>query len=522
MIRLECSSFSYEGGPEVLAGIDLRVAAGELVNVVGPSGSGKTTLARLLAGQTGADAGAVFRGALTLGDQRLDFAGGTGESGDPRIDPAAWSATVAYAAQGAWGQLSMLSATVAEEIAFGPANHGVPVPELRDAVHATARRLKLADLLERDPRRLSGGQLQRTILAAAVVGNPPVLVLDEPFQGLDAAAQADVAAVLEDLRSNGTGIVICGPLLPVDAPDGSRVLALAEGRQVFAGTLAEARDVRLGRYGIGTYGVAPDLQQPRDPRRAHDEPVSVVKGSADLPAVPARWVPADGPLVELREVSFSYGQDWASRVLRDVDLRVERGEVLALTGANGSGKSTLQQLFKGLLRPTSGSVEVAGEVLGRRAVGRVAGNVGFLFQDTDQQLFERTVLREVSYGPAAAGRKRVDAAERALAALAAVGLEQAAGEHPYELGFVQRRMVALASLLASGPEAWVLDEPTAGLDQRGRNLVARLILGHAAAGGAVVLATHDDAFARAVCTRVLELKDGRIRTGGQRAAGGNQ
>ncbi len=516
MIRLECSSFSYEDGPEVLAGIDLGVAAGELVNVVGPSGSGKTTLARLLAGQTGADAGAVFRGALTLGDQRLDFTGGTGgtgESGDPRIDPAAWSATVAYAAQGAWGQLSMLSATVAEEIAFGPANHGVPMPELRDAVHSTARRLRLTDLLERDPRRLSGGQLQRTVLAAAVVGNPRVLVLDEPFQGLDTAAQADVAAVLEDLRSNGTGIVICGPLLPADsdagAPAGSRVVALAEGRQVFAGSLAEARGARLDRFGIGTYGAAPDVSP------AQDQAVPPGGGAAVHPA-PAR--PADGPLVKLRGVSFAYGQDAAAHVLREIDLRVGRGDVLALTGANGSGKSTLLQLFNGLLRPTSGSVELAGKVMGRSAVGRVAGTVGFLFQDTDQQLFERTVLREVSYGPAAAGRKRADAAERARTALAAVGLEQVAGEHPYELGFVQRRLVALASIIASGPALWVLDEPTAGLDQRGRALMARLILGHAAAGGAVVLATHDDAFARAVCTRVLELTEGRLRPGGPRAA----
>jgi energy-coupling factor transport system ATP-binding protein len=220
-------------------------------------------------------------------------------------------------------------------------------------------------------------------------------------------------------------------------------------------------------------------------------------------------------------VSYAYGGTTSSTapVLRDVDVRVEPREVIALTGANGSGKSTLLQLFNGLLRPSSGTVEVAGEVLGRRAVGRTAGAVGFLFQDTDQQLFERTVLREVSYGPAAAGRHRADAAERARAALAAVGLEQLAGEHPYELGFAQRRFVALASLIASGPALWVLDEPTAGLDQRGRGRMARLILDHAAAGGAVVLATHDESFARAVCTRSLELRDGTVRHGPHRAAG---
>ncbi|WP_159620186.1 ABC transporter ATP-binding protein [Arthrobacter zhaoguopingii] len=501
MIRLECSSYAYDGGPVALSGVDLAVEPGALVHVVGPSGSGKTTLARLLAGQTGAGSGAQFRGALTLGGDRLGFAGGPG---DPLIDPAAWSSTVAYAAQRTEGQLSMMSATVAEEIAFGPANRGVPAGELRAAVQATAARLGLTDLLDRDPRRLSGGQLRRTIIAAAVVGNPRVLILDEPFQGLDAGSRAEVARTLEVLRAAGTALVICAPMLPGSAPQRSRVLALVSGRPVFDGSVAQARTAGLERYAIGTEGSAPDLRR--------------------VPAAPAapdvRQVQAAGPLAELAGVSFSYRGEGArgrAEVLRRVDLRVSPGDIVGLTGANGSGKSTLLQHLNGLLRASSGTVTVAGQPLGRRTpTGQLAGAVGYLFQDTDQQLFERTVLREVTYGPAAAAAGREAAQERARTALAAVGLGHAAGEHPYELGFVERRLVAFASLIASGPAVWVLDEPTAGLDLRGRNRVAELLLGHAAAGGAVVLATHDGAFADALCTRILELKDGRILSGGAR------
>lgn len=215
MIALDSTGFAYDDGARALAGVALTVEAGDHVVIAGASGSGKTTLARLLAGMTGADAGSTFTGTITLDGETVLF---RGLPGDPRIDPARWSARVAYVAQGAWGQLSMMSSTVAEEIAFGPANRGMPAQELRQAVDDVADALKLTSLLGRDPRRLSGGQLQRTIIAAAVIQRPEVLVLDEPFQGLDDDAARDVAGALEALRRNGTGVVVCAPMLPRHAP----------------------------------------------------------------------------------------------------------------------------------------------------------------------------------------------------------------------------------------------------------------------------------------------------------------
>ncbi|OUM41181.1 ABC transporter ATP-binding protein [Arthrobacter sedimenti] len=511
MITLDSETFAYDDGVPLLAGLALTVRPGEYVVIAGASGSGKTTLARLLAGMTGADAGSVFRGSIALDGETIRF---TGTPTDPRIDPAAWSSRVAYVAQGAWGQLSMMSATVGEEIAFGPSNRGVPPERLRRLVAEVAAALKLTPLLDRDPRRLSGGQLQRTIIAAAVVQRPRILVLDEPFQGLDDDAVQDVAAALEALRRDGTAVVVCEPMLPLSAPSGARVVALADGRPVFDGALDEGLRAGLRRYGIGAAGdpprVDPGIAADRDRR-------SPVPGPAHEPhREPAREPDRefDPPLVILRDVTFRYpaaGEPRPQTGLTGVNLSVSAGEIVAVRGPNGSGKSTLLQHLDGLYRADSGSVTVGGILIRRQPTGALATTVGYLFQDTDQQLFERTVLREVSYGPLATGSRRADGARRAAEALDRVGLGALQNAHPYELSFVQRRLVALASLMATGPVVWALDEPTAGLDEPTRSMLATLLTRHAAGGGAVVLATHDAAFADAVAHRSIWLEDGRIR-----------
>jgi len=499
MIALHSTRFAYDDGAPVLAGVALTVRAGDYVVVAGASGAGKTTLARLLAGLTGADAGATFTGAIVLDGETVRF---RGEPDDPRIDPAEWSARVAYVAQGAWGQLSMMSSTVAEEIAFGPANRGMPEQELRQSVDDVAAALKLTPLLGRDPRRLSGGQLQRVLIAAAVIQPPAVLVLDEPFKGLDDDAAQDVAAALESLRVNGTGVVVCAPLLPRNAPAGARVLALADGRPVFDGPLAEARGAGLRRFGIGTAG---DPLQPAYADAADD-------------SAPRPLDPAAPELVAARKLVFHHPREPGSAApaagLTGVDLSVRAGEVVAVRGANGSGKSTLLQHLNGLHRAERGSVTSGGVLIDRQPTGTLATTVGYLFQDTDQQLFERTVLREVSYGPRAAGLRKDEAARRAAVALDAVGLGALAGAHPYELGFVQRRMVAVASLIATGPAVWALDEPTAGLDEPARAWFATLISRHTREGGCVLMATHDAAFADAVAHRSVWLDSGRVRADG--------
>lgn len=474
MISLELERFAYDDGA-VLTDIAFSLGVGERALVVGASGSGKSTLARVLAGQFDAGQGHRLVGTLSVAGEQLVFAG---SGSDPRIDPAAWAQHVGYVGQRAHAHLSMVCATVAEEIAFGLANRGVSAGRMHALVDLAALRLGLSDLLDRDPRRLSGGELQRVAIAAAVVGDPGLLVLDEPFKGLDVAGRRDLELLLAALVENGTAILQFEPMLPRDTDPATRVLVLSGGSMVAVGPDARCGE-DLGRYGIGVDGTVPD-------------------------AAPLASVVKDGgmPAVRIRDLSFGYG---AEPVLSIAALDVSSGEAVAVLGPNGSGKSTLLQHLNGLLRPDAGTVQIYGEDLRGRPVGSLASTVGYLFQDTDQQLFEHTALREVAYGPTAAGLPRKEAERCAHEALTAVGLADVVHRHPHDLGFCDRRLVALASLVATGPRLWVLDEPTVGLDLRGRDILARLLWGHLGDGGTLMMATHDEAFARAVSSRIYRI-----------------
>ncbi len=194
-----------------------------------------------------------------------------------------------------------------------------------------------------------------------------------------------------------------------------------------------------------------------------------------------------------------------------MDLAVRPGEIIAVTGPNGAGKSTLLRHFNGLLRPAEGDVRVCGRSIAGVPVGTVAASVGLLFQHPRDQLFERTVLREAAFGLRQLFGK-ADAEGRARAALAAVGLSAAAEAlHPAELPASQQRLLALATVLAREPAVLALDEPTVGLDRHGLERLGRAVDAAAGRGTAVVMVTHDLAYARATAHRVLELDGGSLR-----------
>ena len=210
-----------------------------------------------------------------------------------------------------------------------------------------------------------------------------------------------------------------------------------------------------------------------------------------------------GHAVRWERVRFAYG---GAEALRGVSLDVAAGSTLAILGPNGAGKTTLTRLLTGLLRPGEGRVLVGDwDVAGRRP-DEMARRVGYVFQHADQQLFERTVRRDVAFGPRrlGLGGSGVDGV------LAELGLLAAADVHPYDLSPPLRKLVALAGVLAMGPGVLVLDEPTAGLDRAGRDRVVAALRQRAAGGVTVVLVSHDVAFVAEVAERVVVLREGRV------------
>ncbi|HEY2805939.1 MAG TPA: ABC transporter ATP-binding protein [Gemmatimonadales bacterium] len=202
-------------------------------------------------------------------------------------------------------------------------------------------------------------------------------------------------------------------------------------------------------------------------------------------------------------VSHDYG---AANVLSDVTLAIGAGESVALLGHNGAGKTTLTRMLMGLVRPKAGTVSVGDWLVAKRRPDQMAQRVGYAFQHADQQLFARTVLADVSFGPQRLGRP----VHRAIEVLAELGLDGFTGRHPYDLPAPVRKLVTLAGVFAMEPAVLVLDEPTAGFDRGLRALVIAALHRRISGGVTVIAVSHDLKLVDAVSKRSVTLEQGRV------------
>ncbi len=214
------------------------------------------------------------------------------------------------------------------------------------------------------------------------------------------------------------------------------------------------------------------------------------------------------PHLEFSNVSFHYRN--GPPVLDDITFQVGAGEAVGLFGSNGAGKTTLTRLAMALLHPTSGAVTTLGTLTTGRHPEDLAGRAGYLFQHPEAQLFARTVEAEVAFGLEQMGVGREETRSRTAAVLERVGLLGVRLENPWDLPAPHRRLVALATVLVTEPSLLILDEPTAGLDLRSRDLVHRLLREHLGMGGSVLAVTHDPVFAAETLDRGLVIGGGKI------------
>ena len=222
--------------------------------------------------------------------------------------------------------------------------------------------------------------------------------------------------------------------------------------------------------------------------------------------------------IKLEDVSHQYNADtpMAQRVLYDINLAIEKGSFTCIIGHTGSGKSTLMQHLNALLLPASGKVLVpggkicAGVKMKAKEIKGIRQNVGLVFQFPEYQLFETTVLKDIMFGPKNYGKSNDEAENAARKAAAIVGLaEDVLEKSPFELSGGQMRRVAIAGILAMDPEVVVLDEPTAGLDPRGRAEVLDIFVNLQKQGKTIIVATHDMDLVATYADHVIVMCEGR-------------
>ncbi|HEU4974237.1 MAG TPA: ATP-binding cassette domain-containing protein [Baekduia sp.] len=477
-------TYTYPGAAApALRDVTLTVGEGELVVLAGGSASGKSTLLRAAAGLVPHFHGGTFAGRVRVGG--LD----TREHGPG--DVAAVAGTLAQDPEA-----QVVLTTVRAELAFPLENRGHGAASVARGVEEAALALGIAHLLDRATTELSGGELQRVALAAALAGRPRLVLLDEPTSQLDPVAGDELIWLLRRLNEErGTTIVVAEHRLERCLPAADRVIALADG--------AVACDAPPAEFLAWAAGGAPELQTPAaqlfaaagiaPPPTGVKQARAALRARALLPAAVDEHAGAGAAAVprprrrDRRAAALSLEGVWHERrggaaVLRGVDLVVAPGERVALMGRNGAGKSTLLRHAAGLMAPTRGRV-------------RASGRVALLLQDPNDFLLHERVADEAS-----------------AAALAAVGLAGLPGDqHPRDLSGGERQRLALATVLDGGerPAVVCLDEPTRGMDRRAKGALDAQLAALAAAGAAVVVATHDPEFAAAVAERVVLLADGR-------------
>lgn len=478
-VRLDHVTLRY-GDSLALDDVTLEVCRGERVCVLGANGSGKSTLASVICGLLAPDEGDV---------ELAGHAVCTG--GVPDL--------AAY--RDARRQLGLVfqnpddqivTSVVADDVAFGPENLGVPRAQIAARVARELRRVAMEKYAHADPSRLSGGQRQRVCIAGALAMEPAVLVLDEPSSLLDVRGRAAIMRVMGRLAAAGATLVHVTHFMD-EALAADRVIVMQHGRVALEGTPDEVFASKNAQV-IEALG----LEMPFEARLAAalradaaDGKVAAVAGpSGEKPAAPAACAPAAKPLAILaRDLGFSYGPD--AQALDGVSLEVPVRATTAIVGQTGSGKSTLLRLLCGLEAADAGSLTVCGiNAATKRGRCQVRRAVGYVMQHPERQLFAQTVAEDVAFGPRNQGLSAAEVERRVAHALDLVGLADRRDASPFELSGGQQRLAAIAGVLAMEPELLVLDEPTAGLDPRGRARLRALMADLAAHGVTLLQVTH--------------------------------
>lgn len=411
-IEFKNVSFSF-GNKKILDDISFKIKQGDFVSILGKNGSGKSVLVQHINGLLLPTSGDVFIDNINTKCKSRIY--------DIRQK-------IGFMFQDPDNQI--VAGTVEEDIAFGLSNLGIESAIMRQKVDEILNKLDIYKYRTCDVNKLSGGVKQKLILAGMLVMNAECFVLDEPTSMLDSESCQNIMKDLIKLNKeeNKTLILITHHL--DEAKLANRIFLLESGK------LYENKNEFVDRYFVTNY----------DFSSIEDCGKEVINSDV---------------ILETKNLYFRYTKR-DPYIIENLNIKICKGEILEITGKNGSGKSTFVHILKGILEKTSGQIFFCGKNASRKILNE---NVGIVFQIPDNQLFEETVLKDVSFGPRNMGLNKEEATQRAIEALNIVGFnEKFFNYSPFMLSGGMKRLVSIASTIAMNPEILIFDEPTACLD----------------------------------------------------------
>ena len=503
MIELKDFSFQYKAQSEpTLKNLNLTIYKGEKVLIVGPSGSGKSTIGQCLNGIIPN----IYKG--TSSGQFLI-------QGKEAFDLSIYekSHLVSTVLQDTDGQFIGLS--VAEDLAFALENDMVDLGTMKERVQSWAERLDLMKLLDHRPQDLSGGQKQRVSLAGVLIDESPILLFDEPLANLDPKSGQDIIDLIDQIHEEqGTTTIIIEHRLedvlyrPVD-----RVILINQGQVLFNGqpdellrtTLLAENGIREPLYLTTLRQLGQDIDQLEHLDRLEDIELTGVNRS--IPEATYTKTGEAEELLKLEQISFAYQENHP--ILKNISLSIPKGQRLAIVGKNGAGKSTLAKAICGFIT-TEGQYTSRGEDIKQESVKERAERVGYVLQNPNQMISTNMIFDEVALGLRLRGVSEEDIKERVYQVLKTCGLYEFRKWPISALSYGQKKRVTIASILVLGPEILVLDEPTAGQDQRNYTEIMEFLDSLQEKGHTIVMITHDMQLMLDYSDRALVVSDGQI------------
>ena len=503
MIELKDFSFQYKAQSEpTLKNLNLTIYKGEKVLIVGPSGSGKSTIGQCLNGIIPN----IYKG--TSSGQFLI-------QGKEAFDLSIYekSHLVSTVLQDTDGQFIGLS--VAEDLAFALENDMVDLGTMKERVQSWAERLDLMKLLDHRPQDLSGGQKQRVSLAGVLIDESPILLFDEPLANLDPKSGQDIIDLIDQIHEEqGTTTIIIEHRLedvlyrPVD-----RVILINQGQVLYNGqpdellrtTLLAENGIREPLYLTTLRQLGQDIDQLEHLDRLEDIELTGVNRS--IPEATFTKTGEAEELLKLEQISFAYQENHP--ILKNISLSIPKGQRLAIVGKNGAGKSTLAKAICGFIT-TEGQYTSRGEDIKQESVKERAERVGYVLQNPNQMISTNMIFDEVALGLRLRGVAEEDIKERVYQALKTCGLYEFRKWPISALSYGQKKRVTIASILVLGPEILVLDEPTAGQDQRNYTEIMEFLDSLQEKGHTIVMITHDMQLMLDYSDRALVVSEGQI------------
>ncbi len=487
--------------PLALKDVNFSLDQGSITLLGGVSGAGKTTLCNTISGKIPFQISGEMAGKVQILGQDIW-----------KHDPIQLTKKISYIFQNADAQL--VTFTVYDEIAFALENFQYSPDVIERAILQVSQQLEISHLLDRPIHALSGGEKQRVVLAANLVTSPEILILDEPLAFLDSTGEKLLLSTLRHLHSLNptlTILIVEHRYRPfADLVDNVLILN-SQGEISFFGTNEQYHEFNLNS----------PISYLRDSKNS-----LIYHRSGNLPLILGLnqlSIPTKNPLVTLADIEFSY-PNVNRPVFSNCSLTISQGEFLGIVGNNGSGKTTLLYLLAHILHPTKGTIEFGDIDYSQIDLLKFIPQIGFIFQNPENQLFERTVGKEILYAinnfqdaqkkremPLNISTQIVNPQELIDRYLPLIGEKRASlaeiqERNPFTLSWGQKRRLNLASIFSYEPELLLVDEPFIGQDAKSVEQIFEILHNFHAKGKTIVLVSHDRKLLEAHCTRMVDIK----------------